>query len=77
LLALTSRRTPLKNGKTNGLMSYEQLHELLQMTALQTSENAKQIKQTQKQLRKSISDHDREMKDIRSEMKKLIQRIAI
>jgi hypothetical protein len=62
--------------KKNGLMSYAQLHELLQMTALQTAENAKQITRTQQQLSKSITDHDREMKDIRLELKRMIKRIA-
>jgi hypothetical protein len=75
--ALTGRRFQLKNGKHNGLMSYEQLHELLQMTATQTAENAKQITKTQEQLRKSAAEHDREMKEIRALFKKMIQRIAI
>lgn len=70
----------MKNGKKNGLMSYEQLHELLQMTALQTSDNAEQIKVMRKEfrdeLRASAKLHDREMKDIRLELKKMIQRIA-
>lgn len=69
----------MKNGK-NGLMSYEQLHELLQMTALQTSENADQIKIMRKEfndeLRKSAKLHDREMKEIRAAIKSMTNRIA-
>ena len=58
-------------------MSYEQLHELLQMTALQTAENAKHLDKNAKQLEKSAREHDREMKEIRVELKKLIKRIAV
>jgi hypothetical protein len=69
----------LKNGK-NGLMSFEQLRELLQMTALQTSENADQIKVMRKEfndeLRKSRKEHDREMKEIRAAIKSMTNRIA-
>lgn len=60
----------MKNGKKPELMSYEELRELLQMTALQTAENAKQLQISRK-------EHDREMKEIRVELKKLIQRIAV
>jgi hypothetical protein len=71
----------LKNGKQNGLMSYEQLRELLQMTALQTSENAKQIREMRKEfqdeLRKSAKEHDKEMKEIRTLFKAMIKRIAV
>jgi hypothetical protein len=77
----------LKNDKKNGLLSYEQLREVLQMTALQTAENAKQIMQTQqqldknakewrKELRESRAEHAREMKEIRVEFKKMIKRLA-
>jgi hypothetical protein len=68
------------NGKP-GLMSYEQLHELLQMTALQTVENTKRIEASRrgwkKELRESHAIHVREMKEIRIEFKKMIQRIAV
>ena len=79
----------MKNGK--GLMSYEQLHELLQMTALQTSENAKQMDQFSREFKadliKSRKEHDREMKamrvlhgremkEIRALFQKMIKRIA-
>jgi hypothetical protein len=66
----------MKNGKKNGLMSYEQLHELLQMTALQTAENAKQIDRNAKQLGKYAAEHDREMKEIKALFKQMIKRIA-
>jgi hypothetical protein len=65
----------VKNGKTNGLMSYERLHELLQMTALQTSENAKQMhkyaREFQWDLKKSREEHNREMKEIRGLFKQI------
>jgi site-specific recombinase len=51
--------------------------ELLDMAAAQTSENAKLIRQNAKDLVASRKEHDREMKEIRLELKKLIQRIAI
>ena len=79
----------MKNGK--GLMSYEQLHELLQMTALQTSENAKQMTQFSKEFKADLVKsrkehdremkairvlHDREMKDLRGLLQKVIKHIA-
>jgi hypothetical protein len=71
----------LNNGKKNGLMSYEQLHELLQMTALQTSENAKQLRTSRKEhdreMKEIRAEHRKGMNDIRMELKNLIKRIAI
>jgi hypothetical protein len=68
------------NGKKNGLMSYEQLHELLQMTALQTSENAKQLRASRKEhdreMKEIRAEHKRGMREIRESLNKLIKRIA-
>jgi DNA-binding transcriptional MerR regulator len=53
------------------------IREILQMTALQTAENAKQIAENAKQIRASREEHDREMKEIRVLFKAMIKRIAI
>jgi hypothetical protein len=72
------------NGKKDRL---DRIEELLNMAAAQTAENAKQIAKNSKQievdrrewkqeLRESRAAHDREMKEIRVELKNLIRRIA-
>lgn len=70
----------MKNGKKNGLMSYEQLHELLQMNSVQIVENTKQIAKFSKEfkddLAKSRKEHNREMKEIRAAIKSMTNRIA-
>jgi ABC-type transporter Mla subunit MlaD len=90
--ALTGRRNPLNNGKKDRLDRIEKLleantkgladtRELLNMAAAQTTDNAKQIRETRKEfrdeLRASAKLHDREMKEIRGLFKQMIRRIAI
>ena len=62
------------NGKKDRL---DRIEELLNMTALQTADNAKQISGLAKELRSSRAEHDREMKEIRGLFKQMIRRIAI
>jgi hypothetical protein len=57
------------------------IEDLLRMTALQTAENAKQLKEQSlrfdRELKKSRAEHDREMKEIRVLFKQMIKRIAV
>ena len=55
----------------------DRIEELLNMAAVQTAENVRQITKTQEQLRKSAAEHDREMKEIRGLFKRMIRRIAV
>jgi hypothetical protein len=63
-----------KNGTGGRLDKAEkqlgEIRELLQMTAMQTAENAKQLKVYAK-------EHNREMKEIRTLFKQMIKRIAV
>jgi hypothetical protein len=56
----------MKNGKDR----LDRIEELLQMAAVQTAENAKQIALSRR-------EHDREMKEIRALFKDMIRRIAV
>jgi hypothetical protein len=46
------------------------------MTAVETAETARHAERFDRELKASRDEHDREMKEIRMEFKKMIQRIA-
>jgi hypothetical protein len=71
----------LTNGKTNGKNRLDRIEELLNMAAAQTAENAKELgamrKEFRDELRLTATEHNREMKEIRSLFKDMIKRIAV
>lgn len=72
----------MTNGKT------DDIRELLRMTALQTAENAKHIaensknldkfaKEFRQEMKETRAEHNREMRELRALLKKMIERIAV
>lgn len=67
----------MKNGTNGKKDRLDRIEELLQTTALQTAENAKQLSMLGRHLKASRDEHDREMKELRVLFKKMIQRVAV
>lgn len=63
------------NGKT------DDIRELLRMTALQTADTAKNLdkfaKEFRQEMKETRAEHNREMRELRALLKKMIERIAV
>lgn len=55
----------------------DEIRELLRMAAVQTAETAKGAARFDRELKAARDEHDREMKDIRTLFKKMLERIAV